>query len=119
MLTVTSQFSTTTTASDVELYVDCAPHGIALESFHTFVDEWCRLLCQRYGADDIRCAPADGPLGYGRWEGALAAVAREAIAKGFVPPGSYSLDARGSKVAAVVADALRTSGVFFVRGSGQ
>lgn len=97
------------------LLVDQQNISVPHERFEPIVDEWCRLLCQRYGADDIRCAPQDGPLGYGRWPGALAALAREAAAKDLIPAGVYALDARDA-IGECVANALRGSCDLYVRG---
>ena len=62
------------------------------------------MLVERYatsGIRDIRCAPKDGPLGFGGWKGAIAAVVRDSPP----PPGVYYLDTRGD-FADVFADAL-------------
>lgn len=100
------------------LYVNCAFDGIATTPLHGFVDDLCDALAKQFNAADIRCAPADGPLGYGKWKGALFAYARETADK--LPGGAYSIDTRGSEVAEVIVDALRakarSSGGGIVRG---
>jgi hypothetical protein len=84
----------------VELFVDCyAPGTIDLAPW---IDSMCESLCKQYGAKDLRCAPKDGPLGYGAWKGALSAFARENT----LEPGRYSLITKGSEIREVVAEAL-------------
>jgi hypothetical protein len=93
------------------LFVDCIP-SMAYQTLDAYVDRLCEVLCTECKAADIRCAPADGPLGFGKWKGAIAALAKES------PPeaGVYVLDTRGREIAEVVADALRGKCSAFVRG---
>lgn len=116
----TAPVATTTIENDSTddgfvFYVDAIPN-VAAESLTGYIAAVCAALAKQYQAADIRCAPADGPLGYGKWKGALAAYVREC------PPaiGTYFLDARGSEINECVAEGLRdladATGGTFVRG---
>lgn len=106
-----------------EVFVDCSPN-VVTRSLHDYVDRALASLASKYCVDaqnrpttqDVRCAPADGPLGFGRWKGALHALVIECPP----PRDSYILDTRGNEVAEIVADAMRLvvsqRGGFFVRG---
>ncbi len=102
----------------VILIVDGTVEGIATTSLHGLIDEWCSALASKFDAADIRCAAQDGPLGYNKWRGALAAFVRETSAQ--LPAGVYSIDTRGNELAEIVVQALapriRTSGGFVFRG---
>jgi hypothetical protein len=96
----------------LEVYVDCiitAP----TESLHTVLAKICRDLCDEHGCLDVRCAPSDSHLAFGRWKGYVAQRVEE-WAK--TASGSYTLDTRGSEIAEVAADVLRTAAPLFVRG---
>lgn len=93
----------TAPAQGIDLYVDCFPPAGARD-LAPWVQAQADRLAKQYGAADVRCAPKDSPLGFGGWRGALAAVCREAA----LEPGAYYLDARGSDLAEVAADALRS-----------
>lgn len=86
----------------IELYVDCFPPSGASDLM-SWIQEQADRLAKQYGAADVRCAPNDSPLGFGRWKGALAALCREAP----LQAGVYCLDARGSDLAEVAVEALR------------
>lgn len=109
------------TSPAITLYVNCTLRGIQAVDLRALVDEWCEALCKEFGtpdftAADVRCAPDKSALSYGKWKGALAALVREEE----IPPGVYQLDARGSEIAEVVAEAMQTrcraSGGTYVRG---
>lgn len=96
----------------LEVYVDCiitAP----TESLHTVLAKICRDLCDEHGCLDVRCAPSDSHLAFGRWKGYVAQRVEE-WAK--TARGSYTLDTRGSEIAEVAADVLRTAAPLYVRG---
>ena len=60
-----------------------------------------REMEEQHGAADIRCAPQDSPLGYGKWKGALASYVRA------VPPAPGVYFARSAnEIEAVVIEAL-------------
>lgn len=105
--------------SGLEIFVDCVPN-VDHASLNDYADRILGALTAKYcppgSTQDIRCAPADGPLGFGRWKGAVHELVRS------VPPpdGTYVLDARGNEVAEIVADAMRQvcaeKGGLYVRG---
>ena len=59
------------------LYVDAIPVKGSASDLAPFIEAACRLLCEKFGAADIRCAPKDSPLAFAQWKGALAAVVRD------------------------------------------
>lgn len=103
------------TDTAMNIFVNAIPSD-AFESLHPYIDELCAALCAEYSAADVRCAPKEGPLGYGKWPGAVAALARQN------PPGAgnWYVNTKGNDIAAVVADALRgkaiESGGLYVEG---
>lgn len=90
-----------------KVFVDCTPN-IDAESLHPYVDGIVAELVSRFCAPpalpDLRCAPKDGPLGFGGWRGALRAIVLEK------PPaaGTYYLNVAGDEIAAEVAAAMLT-----------
>jgi hypothetical protein len=85
------------------IYVDCiAPNASDLSGI---VDQAAAALADQFGAQDIRCAPKDSPLGFGGWKGALAAYIREGVE---LQPGDYYLDTRGSEIREIAAEAFGT-----------
>ncbi len=109
--------------STLSVYVDCVP-SCEYENLHPYIDRILFTLAQKYCVDgqgkptlqDIRCAPQDGQLGFGKWKGAVHALVREAP-----PPNkAYYLDTRGNEISEVVADAMRVvvsiRGGIYVRG---
>ncbi len=103
----------------VQFFVDCVAMGAAYERFEPHVAELNVGLSKECGAVDVRCAPNDGPLGFGRWKGVIAAALREKVLPNLAP-GNYVYDARGSELAEVVAEELKnvclSKGWLFVRG---
>lgn len=99
------------TTQGIGLFVDCTPPPGAVD-LSSWVYGLAGQLAKQYGAADIRCAPDQSPLSFGKWKGALAAACREdAIADGF-----YHLDARGSELLEVAVEALRSRVRFVCRG---
>lgn len=103
----------------LEVFVDCHVAGGAdsLDDYINFtVNTLVAKFCPPPAIPDLRAAPADGPLGYGKWKAALAATVRE------VPPshGRYVLHTGGDEIRNEVANALRavclTAGGLFVDG---
>ncbi len=107
-----------TTETAFMVFVDCTPN-VEAESLHPYIDNIVAELVARFCAPpalpDLRCAPKDGPLGFGGWRGALRAIVLEK------PPaaGTYYLRARGDEYAEEVAAAMLTvcnkSGGLYVR----
>lgn len=93
------------------LYVNCIP-SYPCPSLASWVDARAADLVSEYGVADIRCAPNDSPLGFGKWKGALAALVRETP----IDDGPYYLDTYGSEILEVAADALRSQAAVYVRG---
>lgn len=95
----------------LEVYVDCVT-TFPTTPLHPYLAKICRELCDEHGALDVRCAPSDSHLAFGRWKGYVAERIRQQ------PPAndSYSLDTRGSEIAEVAADVLREIAPVFVRG---
>lgn len=91
----------------VVVFVDCTSN-IESDSLHPYIDGIVAELVARFCAPpalpDLRCAPKDGPLGFGGWRGALRAIVLEK------PPaaGTYHLRARGDEIAEEVAAAMLT-----------
>lgn len=98
----------------LQVFVDCVPN-VEYKSLHDYIDVILSDLVERHckdGIRDVRCASNDSPLAFGKWRGVLAHAIREN------PParGSYILDTRGSEIAEVAADALRSVATVYVRG---
>ncbi len=99
--------ATQTASAGYQVFVDCTPN-VESESLHPYVDNIVAELVSRFCAPpclpDLRCAPKDGPLGFGGWRGALRAIVLEK------PPaaGTYYLSVAGDEIAAEVAAAMLT-----------
>ena len=94
-----------------DLYADCYPDRVQAVRFELYVDALCRVLEKQFGAADVRCAPQESPLGFGKWKGALSAVARANLP----PSGAYVVDTR-NEVAAVTFEAIAGAARQVVRG---
>jgi hypothetical protein len=100
-------------ATTRELFVDCIVKGRVTVDLGLYIDNMCNHLATKFNAADIRCAPSDSPLSFGKWKGALAALIREN------PPenGVYVLHGvRESEIKAVVVETLEPLCAVFVRG---
>jgi hypothetical protein len=96
------------------LVVDTRVEGITTISLDSYVAKLCEMLCELVGAADVRCAPQDSALGFGKWKGALSAAVRAHLPE----PGVYSLnDVHESEVKQVVVDALKANCAVMFRGS--
>lgn len=96
-------------AEQLNIFVDCLIEG---KDLAPWVDTVLAGLCQEYGCSDVRSAPQDGPLGYGKWKGAIAIMVQGRI--GELPKGDYFLYTKGSELMQTVAEALRP----YVRARG-
>lgn len=94
------------------LYLDCAPDDVVAYRFEHYVESVAAALAEVAKAADVRCAPADSALGFGKWEGALAAAVREHPPG----PGSYLVDG-GNRLCRVAFEALVTRASRVVRGT--
>jgi hypothetical protein len=88
------------------LFIDSVPN-VAYEDAGRFVTEWAQGMAKHFKLaapyDDIRMAPNDHPLGYGKGLAALSAVAKNAAKH--LPPGAYYLNTE-SDLARAVAEGL-------------
>ncbi len=99
-------------AGPFALYVDCMPRDGA-RSLDAYVTEKTTAMEAHYKCVDIRAAAPEGPLGFGRWKGVLAALVKSE------PPEAgewYLMGVKGSEVKATIADALESIAEQFVRG---
>lgn len=90
--------SPTVPATGLRLFVDSYP-SVPVESLNGYVAGLLATIEAHYHAPDIRLA-AD--LGFGKWKGALASLAKETPP----PPGSYFVSTKTSEFAQVVVEAL-------------
>lgn len=100
-------------ASKLELYVDVIVAGIHTKPLEDYIDTACSEIEAAFSVEDMRSAPADNALGYGKWKGVLAGYVRQNPP----PSGSYTLaDVRESEIRQTVIEALRPFCAVFVRG---
>lgn len=87
--------------TDVEIYINAIPPG-PFTNLNEYVTEACTDLQEEYNVSDIRCAPIDSPIGYRKWEGALAAAVKAE------PPaaGTYVAFTKGNQFVEIVAETL-------------
>lgn len=64
-------------SSGIGLFVNVLMRGLPdVKGLDHYLADLCNRLCVQWKAVDIRCAPDDSPLAYGKWKGALAALIR-------------------------------------------
>ncbi|RKH34947.1 PD-(D/E)XK nuclease family protein [Corallococcus praedator] len=86
----------------LSLFVDCVPNCPA-EPLAGYVGRMVAKIEQECGVVDIRVAPNDSPLAYGKWKGVLAATIRAEPPE----PGTYAaLGVAGSELMQVAVEAL-------------
>ncbi len=95
----------------LDLYLDCGEDGVHASRLETYAEQLCRALEAEYKAADVRCAPESSPLAFGKWKGALAALARAQPPA----PGAYTCS-KGDEVGYVVFLALVPLARRVVRG---
>ncbi|TSC23278.1 PD-(D/E)XK nuclease family protein [Corallococcus sp. Z5C101001] len=101
-------------AHGLSLFVDCVPNCPA-EPLAGYVGRMVAKIEQECGVVDIRVAPNDSPLAYGKWKGVLAATIRAEPPE----PGTYAaLGVAGSELMQVAVEALEPlcGAGHFVRG---
>ncbi len=110
--------------SDLEVFVDCMPMNVDFVSLWPYIDDLNAKLAARYCVDekgqpttqDIRCAPNNSVLGFGKWKGGIEAIMLECPP----PDNTYVLDTRGSELGEAAANAMRTlcsrRGTLYCRG---
>ena len=100
-------------STGITLFVDVIADGIDARPFDVYVGDLCHALEEEYKVADIRFAPADSPLSFGKYKGALAALIRQHPPN----PGVYlARDVRESEIRQVVVEALKPLCAVFVRG---
>nr|WP_216672010.1 PD-(D/E)XK nuclease family protein [Corallococcus exiguus] len=88
--------------ANLSLFVDCVPNCPA-EPLAGYVGRMVAKIEQECGVVDIRVAPNDSPLAYGKWKGVLAATIRAEPPE----PGTYAaLGVAGSELMQVAVEAL-------------
>lgn len=73
-------------------------------------------LARKHNAAELRCAPSDGPLSFGKWKGALSAVLREC----FAPHNTtrvHTVRVRGDEVREVAVQAIASKFDVVIWGS--
>lgn len=85
----------------LRMYINAIPVGLAYTDLSKFLDPLCKDLCDEFKAADIRCAPEDSPLGFGKWKGALAEYVRSQP-----PTGDYVAFTRESEIVQIAVEAL-------------
>lgn len=110
----------TSAARGVRLYVNCYPRSGG-QDFTPYVREWCRLLATKCPDErgkalaDIRMAEQPNALAFGKWKGALGALAAECLPA--IPPGDYLVDTRGDELVEIAVLAIKTLVSEYVRGA--
>lgn len=95
----------------IVLYLNAIEDGVSFKRLETYAYALADELAKAEGAADVRCAPEKSSLAFGKWKGALAAVAKASPP----PPGAY-LASMSDEIVAVVAEALTPSAARVVRG---
>jgi hypothetical protein len=102
------------TAKALRIFHNALPSGGGFESLAEYVAATKAKLEADFQVDDLRTAPTDSPLGFGKWKGHFS----RAIRANPPAPGSYVLVSQGSELMDVVVETLEqlcTPGNF-VRG---
>ncbi len=97
-------------AGGYSIYVDCVNARISLQPFSDYVGALAADVAANFNLPDVRLAPSDSALGFGRWKGALAAAARDNP-----PVGAYYARS-GDELGDAVWQALELGAKEFVRG---
>lgn len=105
-------------AARPQIFVDCFM-SIPATSLRPFVEQCHQILVDRFCAGapfpDIRCADEKGPMGFGRWKGAIGSVARELVKS--LAPGAYAIDTRGDELAEAVVSSTGLGAHVIARGA--
>ncbi len=99
----------------LSVYLDTEVSGLQYKPLETVAELVHKNLCQQFEVSDIRTAPNDNPLGYGKWRGFVSTLVSTLDLDGV-----YVGDTRGNEILEIVAVSLRakclSSGGVFVRG---
>lgn len=99
------------------LYVDVVFSGtipMPVKALEMYIVTLCAEIADHFKVSDLRFAPSDSLIGFGKWKGALAAAVRAAPP----PAGMYTLrGVRESEIKQVVLEALEPLCQVVVRGS--
>lgn len=98
-------------AGPLRLFLDCRADGSRAERLEVVAEALCRQLEAEFRAADVRCAPEGSPLAFGKWRGALAALARDQRPAG----GDWECSSK-SELGMVVFEALAPGASLVVRG---
>jgi hypothetical protein len=96
------------------VYVNCTP-SMPYQRLEPVVWELLARLSAEAGGDDVRTTNPDGPLGFGRWKGAL----RSFINVTPIPAGHYVIDATSeamAEAAGAFCELAHKSGGGFIKG---
>ena len=93
---------TPTTEGTVNLYVDCIPN-VSYQSLWPIINEITAAMAKEFGGSDYRTTDPNGPLGFGRAKGVLAAAIREYK----FAPGNYLLDGAFTDTGSIAVEAMR------------
>lgn len=97
----------------INLYINCAPVGKVTQSLDVYAAALASELAKAARVPDIRLGDNNGPLGFGRWRGALAARVRENPPA----PGNYVAIGSGEITAAVLEALASVPNVEITKGS--
>lgn len=100
---------------EFHLLVDVIGHGMGEISclMKDYLAPLAADICKVENAADLRCAPADSALGFGKWEGAFAAAMKASPP----PAGVWRLDhIHESRLKCVAIEVLQPMAATFIRG---
>lgn len=96
------------------LLVDVIGRGMgAVQDLDAYIAKICDSLCAAFQAIDIRCAPDNSPLGFGKWRGALSAAIKDNPPERGVYKINYVAD---SEIRQVAVEALAPMCATYIRG---
>jgi hypothetical protein len=98
-------------APGLALYLDSIEDGVALPRLEAYAERLAAALAEEFKAADIRSAPGDSPLSFGKYKGALAAYVRSEPPA----PGSYAVSS-SSEFGMIAFEALAPTAYRVVRG---
>jgi hypothetical protein len=102
-----------TASEGFSLYVDVLCAGIQTKPLEDYYVPIVRAIEKDAKALDLRAAPGDSALAFGKWKGVLAGVLRMKPPA----PGNYTIHGVAeSEIKQVVVEALQQSAKVFVRG---
>lgn len=87
--------------AEIELFINAVPPG-KFENLSEYVNDIIGAIEEQFQVTDLRCAPNDSPLAFGKWQGVLASAVKAD------PPdsGRYAAFTKGNEFVAIVAETL-------------